>query len=552
MNRSKSRPVVGAVDRPSCTGHPGLVAGGDGGRYEPRNGRVAYLHATSSYRVVFDSAPDRGQSSTVGVILILGLTLTGAATLVTVGGDAIQGTQSQSEIGQAEEAMTQFDSRAAQVALGDSESQNIPLGGHGGQHQVEADAGRVRIVHENWNGTDCDGCDSYAAYDNTTDNGNTTILYNETLGAVTFDAGDTTIAYQGGGVWRGDTDGGSTVVSSPEFHYRDATLTFPLARVDGTGSTAGRTTAQVERVRAAGDVYPNASRTYPDGTTRVFNPVQNGNVSVEITSEYCEAWRSYFLDRTEGQVSDCNGGTVTADIITLGTQGEFPIQNDNQLQVRGQEPGHTLQDLEFSFRDDTASDFNNLGWSLAGESGDKRLEIYVEKRGGGTPSCGDPVRTVIYYSDDGGDTYHTWVLDGSHGNDPYEIRCPDDAVIDVDLLNASRSFEYTDASNHGSDDLLKFDTYDTEGRFNGSEQLTGHPADPDTTASSGTEEPADLVTQHHFTLMDDTDMEIRERTQGGANAGLSGESSGTINYDGNDKVLTYLHITENRIRVELS
>ena len=172
--------------------------------------------------MVFDSAPDRGQSSTVGVILILGLTLTGAATLVTVGGDAIQGTQSQSEIGQAEEAMTQFDSRAAQVALGDSESQNIPLGGHGGQYQVEADAGRVRIIHENWNGTDCDGCDSYAAYDNTTDNGNTTILYNETLGALTFDAGDTTIAYQGGGVWRGDTDGGSTVVSSPEFHYRDA------------------------------------------------------------------------------------------------------------------------------------------------------------------------------------------------------------------------------------------------------------------------------------------------------------------------------------------
>jgi len=480
---------------------------------------------------MFDSAPDRGQSSTVGFILILGLTLTGAATLVTVGGDAIQGTQSQSEIGQAEEAMTQFDSRAAQVALGDSESQNIPLGGHGGQYRVEKDAGRVRIVHENWNGTDCDGCDAYASYDNTTDNGNTTILYNETLGAVTFDAGDTTIAYQGGGVW---------------------TLTFPLVRVDGTGSTAGRTTAQVSRVRTARDIYPNASRTYPDGTTRVFNPVQNGNVSVEITSEYCEAWRSYFLERTEGQVSDCNGGTVTADIITLGTQGEFSIQDDNRLRVRGQEPGHTLEDLEFSFRDDTASDFNNFGWSLAGESGDKRLEIYVEKRGGGTPSCGDPVRTVIYYSDDGGDTYHTWVLDGSRGSDPYRIRCPDDAVIDVDLLNSSRSFEYTDASNHGSNDLEKFQNYDTEGSFNGSEQLSGHPADPGTTASSGTEEPADLVTQHHFTLMDDTDMEIRERTQGGANAGLSGDSSGTINYDGNGKVLTYLHVTENRVRVELS
>jgi hypothetical protein len=495
-------------------------------------------------------ASDRGQSSPVGIILILGLTLTGAVGIAVIGGDAIEGTQSQSEISQAEQAMTQFDARAAQVALGDSDSQTVSLGGENGEYRVEEDVGRIRIRHENWNGTGCGSCDSYAGYDNTTDSGNTTILYNETLGAVTFDRGDTTVAYQGGGVWRDPPDDRVTQVSSPEFHYRDATLTFPLVRVEGSNGAGGQVDAQVTRIETAEDVYPNRSETYPDGETAVLNPVQEGNVSVEITSDYCEGWRSYFLQRTDGDVSECNGGTVIADLVTLGTQGGFPVQKNNQLQVRGQEPGHTLEDLEFAFRDDSASDFNNFGWSMAGESGDERLEIYVEKRGGGTPSCGDPVRTVIYYSDDGGDTYHTWVLDGSRGTNPYTISCPDDAVVDVDLLDPSRSFEYIDASGHGGDDLIEYDSYDSDGSFNGTEQLTGHPADPGTTASAGAEEPADLVVQHHFTVMDDMDMTIDERQQG--RAGLNDEASGTISYQGNGKVVTYLHITENRVRVELS
>ncbi|WP_254840220.1 DUF7289 family protein [Natronomonas marina] len=495
------------------------------------------------------SLPDRGQSSPIGVVLLLGLTLTAAVGIVAIGGDAIRDTQSRSEIGQAEQAMSQFDARAAQVALGDSEAQTVSLGGQSGQYRVENDVGRVRLIHENWNGTDCDDCEDYASFDNTTDDGNTTILYNETLGAVVYESDDTEVAYQGGGVWRRSPEGDSRLVSSPEFHYRGATLTFPLVRIEGSDGASGQVTARVNRVETAEDVYANTSETYPDGSTELLNPVQNGNVSVEITSDYCEGWRTYFEERTEGDVSDCNGGTVTAEIITLGTQGDFSIIGGESISVRGQDAGHSLDSLDLQFRGDSASDFNNFGWSMAGETGDKRIEIYVEKRGGGT-NCGDPVRTVVYYSDNDGDNYHTWVLDENHGTNPFEITCPaGDEILDVDLLDSSRTFEYTDAANHGSDDLLTFDNYD-QGTFNSTEDLSGHPADPGTTESTGDEEPVDLVVQHHFTMMDDMDVSIEERQQG--NAGLNDQSVGNIVYDGGGNVVTYLHVTENRVRVELS
>ncbi len=493
--------------------------------------------------------PTRGQSSPLGVILLLGIVLTGAVGIVAFGGDAVREGQSRSTTGQATQGMTQLDARAAQVALGDSESQAVRLGGDGGSYRVAPEVGRVRLVHENWNGTNCGGCDAYAGFDNTTDDGNTTILYNETLGAVVYEDGDTEVAYQGGGVWRSSADDGVTMVSSPEFHYRDATLTFPLVRVDGSGGAGGRATARVSRVETAREVYPNATETYPDGETGLDNPVQLGNVSVEVTSDYCEGWRSYLEERTEGTVSDCVDGTATADIVALGVQGEFDVIGGERLPVRGQEDGHTLEELDLEFRGDSASDFNNFGWSLAGESGDRRLEVYVEKRGGGT-SCGDPVRTVLYYSDTDGDSYHTWVLDENHGDDPYTITCPDgDEQLNVDLLNDSRSFEYTDASTHGNDDLLRFDDYD-DGSFNGSEELAGHTADPGTTNSTGDRESAELVVQHHFTLLDDTEMSLSERQQG--NAGLTDDSSGTIVYEGDGSAVTYLHVTENRVTVELS
>ncbi|MUV87223.1 hypothetical protein GJ631_11770 [Natronomonas sp. CBA1123] len=485
-----------------------------------------------------DSPPSRvggrAQSSPIGIILILGITLTGAVGLAVFGGAALDDAQQDSRVGQAEQSMTQFDSQAAQVALGESDSQRVQFGSNSGQYSVDEDAGNVRLIHKSWDGTA----------------GNDYEIYNASLGSVVYESGDSELAYQGGGVWRTDDDGDARLVSPPEFHYRRATLTFPIVRVTGDGSVSGSANAQISRIETANRIFVNESGTYPDGSTRLLNPVQNGNMTVEITSRYCEGWRNYFQERTDGTVSDCDSdGTVTAQLVTLGTQGPFDITRGEELNIRGMEDGHSLDEFDLDFRSESASGFNNFGWSMAGEVDDKRFEIYLEKRGGGT-NCGDPVRAVVYYSEDGGSTYHTWVLGENHGDNHFEITCPGgEAQLSVDFLDSNRDFEYTDSSTHGSDDLLEFDNYESEGSFAGSETFDEHGDDPNVTYSSGENESVNMTIQHYFANINDTNMVIDERQQG--NAGLDDSSGGTILYAGGGEVVTFLHVTDNRIRVEL-
>jgi hypothetical protein len=444
--------------------------------------------------------------------------------------------------------MTQFDARAAQVALGDSDSQTISLGGQGGSYSIEEDVGRVRLLHENWNGTDCD-CGTFSGSD-TEDNGNTFILYDQTLGALVYESGDTTVAHQGGGVWRKDDDGNARPVSSPEFHYRDATLTFPLVRVEGSGGGSGQVKANVQRVETAKAIYPNQAETYPDGDRKLVNPVQQGSMTIEVTSDYCEGWRTYFQERTEGDVSECNGGTVRADIVTLGTQGEFDPTLGSEIEMRGQEAGHTLNELEFRFvTSQSNSDFDNFEWSMAGSNGDKEIEIYLGRPGGSSPSCGDTIRTVIYYSDDGGDTHQSWILDDSHGSNPITITCSGgEEILQFDLLNSSKEFEYANKDNN---EPLQHD--DDEKNFAGSEEFSEHgsPPDPVVTYNGGEQEPISLVVQHYFALMGDMTLTMDEKSHGGS-SNLADSSSGTITYEGGGNVLTYLHVTENRVAIELS
>ena len=67
------------------------------------------------YRFIADQS---GQSNTLAVVLLVGITLTGTAVVVTFGSTAVGETQAAADLGQAEQAMTQFDSRTSLVAHG--------------------------------------------------------------------------------------------------------------------------------------------------------------------------------------------------------------------------------------------------------------------------------------------------------------------------------------------------------------------------------------------------------------------------------------------------
>ncbi|WP_132057566.1 DUF7289 family protein [Halorussus amylolyticus] len=234
----------------------------------------------------------RGQSEVLSVVLLLGITIAGTGLIVAFGSSALDDSKQSSELDSAEHAMTQLDSKLSLVGLGDSTSQTVSLGVDS-TTRVDDDTGwmRVEVV-------------------NRTDETVEAVVLNRTLGAVVYENGETTVAYQGGGVWR-RSDAGSAMVSPPEFHYRGTTLTLPLVAVNGTERLDGR--AHLAKGDDTDAKYPVA------GDPDLSNPLEDGKVNVTVDSAYYDAWGRFFEDRTGGEVSyDHDRERVTITLVVPG------------------------------------------------------------------------------------------------------------------------------------------------------------------------------------------------------------------------------------------
>ncbi|MEF8887524.1 MAG: hypothetical protein V5A30_06925, partial [Haloarculaceae archaeon] len=88
----------------------------------------------------------RGQSSVIGVVLILGLVISSMTVIATVGGVALLNTEDELSVSRAEKVMTQFDSQSALVALGETNARQTQLAsGNSGEYTLDEDAGWMRI-----------------------------------------------------------------------------------------------------------------------------------------------------------------------------------------------------------------------------------------------------------------------------------------------------------------------------------------------------------------------------------------------------------------------
>lgn len=449
----------------------------------------------------------RAQSSVIGIVLIIGLTLAAASAVVVYGSDAIDDGRQESRIGQAEQAMTQFDSRTAQVALGDSDTQTVQLGQGQGTYRVNGSAGYIKIYHEDWNDSETS--------DHQED------IYERELGALVYENGDTTIAYQGGGVWRRDANGGSTMVSPPEVHNRKATLTLPVIRVSGNGASSGQTKANVRSVVRGKPLFPDLenettphSDQYSESSEHFYeNPVQTGNMTVEIDSEYCEAWRQFFLSRTDGRVDDCDDGSVTAQIVALGTQGGFDISGQGALSIRGVE---SMEEFVFRMEESHrgSSTFNRLDWEMYAEEGDEELKIWFGAAD--KAKCDESVQLEITYSNES--STQQWRNDTEFPL-ASSSTCDDDLYMEADLLDSN----------------VKMDALADPVTIGG------------TTYNSSNPPTLDVIVEHYFTLLEDADFTIEEHN----NAHMSDTSQAWIEYEGGGQVVTYLHVTENEVEIAL-
>ncbi|MBX0294695.1 DUF7289 family protein [Haloarcula nitratireducens] len=332
---------------------------------------------------------NRGQSGPLGLVLVLALVVASTTAVVVVGADAITTTQSQLDVERTEKTMTQFDSQTALVALGQSSAQQVNLPATGNSdYEVREGAGWMNLTYTNATG-------------------NVTTLRNGTLGAVVYDSDGTEIAYQGGGVWRSDSDGESVMVSPPEFHYRSRTLTLPLVTVSGQGDLEGRATI----------THNDTTQYFPDpARDEAFrNPLNGSEINVTVQSDYYRAWGAYFEERTDGTVKyDHPDETVTAQlVIPFNASFDHAVATTSPggLNVNGGDPVDSEQGVAFPSVDerieDRVSDCQNGSCYVYEPSTINTSGTYYYDDDPGSLTIDDPGDNVTIVVNTGGPAFST-------------------------------------------------------------------------------------------------------------------------------------------------
>ncbi|WP_411966353.1 hypothetical protein [Haloferax sp. YSMS24] len=268
-------------------------------------GRRLSTRSSSSSRVPWLYAFVRdttAQSEGVAVVLMLGIVLLGTMTVLVAGGAAITDSRQNVQISKAEHAMRQLDAGASTVVFDNADRSSVDLG-------VAAGDGQLRTTDDGWIRVEIQDADTDYADP-------TTRVLNVTLGSTIYENGDTTVAYQGGGVWRTDGDA-ATMVARPEFHYRNGTLTVPIVSITESNDLY----EEVEVVET-----DSFERWYPNSTADRPHRLSNAKVVVTVQSDYYEAWGQYFEDETDGIVT-YDHAQETVSVKFLALPSNFSLQN---------------------------------------------------------------------------------------------------------------------------------------------------------------------------------------------------------------------------------
>jgi hypothetical protein len=414
------------------------------------------------------------------------------------------------------------------------------------------DAGWLAIKHVNYTGTG---------------SGNVEQIYNSSLGSFVYSNGDTEIAYQGGGVWRSDGVGEPRMISPPEFHFREATLTLPIITVEGQASGSGGVSAVVSSTGTPRNVFPNATSSGADGVGAPYNgsngayqnPVENGTVYAWVHSEYYVAWANYFRQRTSGNVTvyDANE-TVRLNLESLGrAPGEFTPPEPGGTSVEAGAVGNNHPIEEFTLGLEVDNNFNNAHWSLWSDSGSNELEIQVIShdncKGGGFD--GD-VTFRYYYKNTSTGEHEEWkqrVSEDSSNAVDADCRSNKEGTLNIDFTATDTDMEYTDfdaSSDSGNKDHFP----------DGMNEQSDDPATIDQhgsidpgTVDYGDTKTINWTTNHYFSRMPG-DIELNvDAGPGGSNRIDEPASTGELSYEETtgSKYITFLHITENDVEIDV-
>ncbi len=438
-------------------------------------------------------------SEVIGVLFILGIIVTTVSLLLVTGLPNINDYQEKTKLLNVEQAFTVLDSRISNNALGESPSQVMQLDTSGGSISLlnDSDYGRMRLIFR-MSGTEH-------------------MIYNNTIGTVRYELNDEEVGYEGGGVWRKYANGGTIMISPPEFHYNGETLTLPIIRLNGSSSIAsGTVTLHATSQNLQTVFYQNTS------TNPLFiNPVYGSEIIVKIKSRYYKSWAKYFEERTEFHgvvVHDADSEALAylnprppsvrpyempLDIIGLNTTNKTPVKS-------------------FKFELANATSDLQLNINATKPTGEK-LSIDLQKRGGAgteggtiTISYQNASREELWESDTGEGVIHAIVNDTGT----------------FDLMNVTGNLTYfsNDKSWTWADDPFRPGTYNkSDGPI-----------------------PITVIIWHYMRLMGPTFTFDYAVTGYSQPKGFTAPGSKIyLEYDTMPPHITYLHIVEHKVDVKL-
>ena len=260
-------------------------------------------------------ADRRAQSNPLATVILLGIVLATASTIVLFGGGVIDTLSTSADTERATQEMSHLAAESAAVGLGGSQQRRVTFDASEGKLTLNETASWICVQNGTTDDREFilpeDGDPSASCGENRT-----------YMGTMTYDTGDGRVAYEGGGVWTRGDDGESRMVSPPEFHYRGDTLTLPVVVLNGNVTRAGSETELTARDGETDQV---------DG---ISNPLDDssGRVYVTIRSEYYEAWGDFLAERTDGQVVELDDDVKT---VTVELAVPSPVTVQNAIYSKG-------------------------------------------------------------------------------------------------------------------------------------------------------------------------------------------------------------------------
>jgi type II secretory pathway pseudopilin PulG len=264
-------------------------------------------------------------SELVGYLILVTIAVTAIGIIYVMAMPQVSSSQDQAKFQSAEQAFTALDTHMSKSQYSNELSQLTEMKLNGGKLTVDESHSYINIQFLDGTRVYPDPATSQTGY----------------LGTIYYTLNGREVGYEGGGIWEKYPDGGSAIISAPDFNYNGETLTLPLMQIkssDVNSATNGESSSGTAFITSKSN--PTPEPIYPNTQTGQSNPVKADQVFVTIHSRYYQAWANYINSNTDGEATvthtpGSDYGDVTVTFYTHLNGEKKPFRPGDPIVVRG-------------------------------------------------------------------------------------------------------------------------------------------------------------------------------------------------------------------------